>query len=90
VIEFKIQRKVLISYENETLDIAIMRFHGRTELVINGSIYEEELGLTENSYELGAEVLGSKVKFINLSVFLTCYTYILIDDEIVAAQPRYL
>ena len=80
--------KVLVLYESEKLDVTVMRFYGRTELVINGFIYEEKFGKREKSYELGAEVLGSKVKFINLHTGWLCYVYILIDDEIVAVHSR--
>ena len=83
--------RFLIQYPNypiEELDIKVMRFYGRTELVINGLVYEEKLGGLEKSYELGAQVSGYKINFINLISPVKCYVYILIDDEIVSMFPR--
>jgi len=76
--------RILVSGEQNGLQISMKRSRGLTELIVNGYVYDEVKGTLETGYTLFAHIQGTKITGIYQGV----YMYIYVDNQLIAKKLR--
>ena len=79
--------RILIAADYEGLQISVKRTYGLTELIVDGNVYDEFIGVFEPDYSLTAHMQDKKI--VAMCKSLSGLMYLYVNDVLIAKKRRW-